>query len=390
MDEELADGLRRAAADRIAHARQLSRRLVRDLARTAATRPLPMTCLAPPQPPAAYGDLVPLGFLLRAVEAARRAPGDAFAGFALRQLAADLRARLDQRREGGLWAFHTGRLVTATDSALVLLGVGEAAAIDALERFATSGGYVPQLWSEGGAPGTMLADPCNRHWRQPDYATTCLVRGLRAEAGLPARTSLAVLEAGFEWRSGLYFANPWLVDWCLALALSGDAAAGALRERLRDEVLAGGNPDGSFGAFDRGLSTALAIVTLAALGYRGRRIVAAQLRLLAELERPEPWPPSTPFYSTFLRDAPTDGATSLAVEGQHHELSLYQDAHHVILASLAQLALGVETEGEDPGDAPPARPGGHPRYRCGQEEYLARFALPPYAQTPVAGGAARR
>lgn len=390
VDEELAEGLRRAAADRLGWGRTAARRRVRDLAREATSRPLPMTCRAPGAAPADYGDLVPLGFLLRALERSGES-GDAFEGFARRQLAGGVRQKLEEKREGRLWAFHSGRLVTATDSALVLLGVEDPAAVEELERFSDGeGGYYPQLWSAAGERGTMRADPCNRHWRQVDYATTCLVRGLRAEAGLPPVTPLERLAAGFESRAGLYFANPWLVDWCLALALGGDPAARALAARLRGEILAAGNTDGGFGAFDTVLSTALAVLALDALGYRGRRVLAAQLRLLEWLEESAPRP-ATPFYSTFVA-GPASGAVPeahLVVAEELHELSLYEDTHHVITASLVQLALGVPCEDEDPADAPPSHPGGHPRYRCDQADYVARFALPPYAPQRAAGGAVR-
>jgi hypothetical protein len=171
------------------------------------------------------------------------------------------------------------------------------------------------------------------------------------------------------------------VDWCLALALAGDPDAGPLRSRLGDEILAGGNSDGSFGGFDQPLSTALAVLALAATGYGGRRILAAQLRLVQWLERPAPWPAATPFYSTFLGGAAPEATAPeghLAVAGQLHELSLYEDSHQVIFASLAQLALEVASEGAEPEEDPPAA-SAHRRYRCGREEYLARHALPHYA-----------
>ena len=70
----------------------------------------------------------------------------------------------------------------------------------------------------------MVVTPRNRHWCQPEYGTTCLVTALRAEAGLECKTSVGYLAEGFENRGGLYFANPYMVDWALAWALQGVAS----------------------------------------------------------------------------------------------------------------------------------------------------------------------
>ena len=116
----------------------------------------------------------------RSSRAARRV-ADAFAALGRRLTIEALRRHLFERRQDGLWPFHTGRLVTATDSALILLGLDDRDGIEALERFsAGAAGYLPQLWSGQGEPHRMREDPSNRHWRQPDFATTCLIRGLRA------------------------------------------------------------------------------------------------------------------------------------------------------------------------------------------------------------------
>lgn len=90
----------------------------------------------------------------------------------------------------------------------------------------------------------------DRHWCQPDYGTTCLVSALRAQSGLVRKPPVEHLEHGYEGRGGLFFANPYMVDWTLAQVLQGSASASDLRGRLATDVLASINEDGSFGRYD--------------------------------------------------------------------------------------------------------------------------------------------
>lgn len=390
VDERLAEGLARAFADRLDAGRAAAREAVIRLAGEVARASLAMVCRPPPpEPEFAYGDLVPLGLLARALDAViaatpRPAPLVAVRD---RRVRDGLRRRLEDARQDGLWAFHTGRLVTATDSALVLLGVGDPVAVAALEAFADgAGGYLPQRAAAEPGAREMRSAPENRHWRQADLGTTCLVRGLRAETGLAAVTPLEYLEARFPERGGLFFANPYLMDWALAFALRGEPAADPTRRRLRDEVLESANPDGSFGAYDPFLSTALAILTLDACGYRGRALRLAQLRLLNLMEA-TPWPATTPFFSTFLEDGPGEGDQRFRCGATAHALSLYRDQHRVILAAVTALALQVDCRVDDAEPLPGRGEGAHPRYRCpSPQEYVARFALPPYLRGMTAAG----
>ena len=372
-----------------------------------------MTCQPPPPVPSyPFGDLVPLGFLLKALSQHPAQSTRTEAYQAVQQLLLD-------RRQGQLWAFHTGRLVTATDSALVLQGLALAnghnphfqksdfaAAVAALEIFADGqGGYYPQLATEHEVapppdsqpeqPGRMVTDQANRHWCQPDYATTCLVRGLRQAADLPAKTPLAYLAAGFASRSGLYFANPYLVDWALASAIHADEAAAEMRSQLLAEILSSMKDDYTFGRYDIALSTALAILSLAMLGYRGRTMRLAQLRLLDFMEADGQWPASTPFYSTLFFDHTRLPANLLLglllnnqrqqiiqVADQYHTLSLYHDTHRLISTAVAALALSEKclSASHDPVIGPVDR-SCHPRYECSsQSAYITHFALPPYLQ----------
>ena len=336
-----------------------------------------MTCLPPsPRAPFPYGDLVPLGLLLRAL---RRFPGDK----AIDAGAQLLQRHLDRRRQGRLWSFHSGGLPTATDSALILLGHGDRDGIAALEEFAVPGGILPQLADAEGTAGRMRAGPENAHWRQPDLATTCLVRWLQREAGLPVTVPLAAITAAPERRAGLYFANPYLIDWCLAEAVHDEPDAAPIRDRIAAEIAASANPDFSFGRYDVVLSTALAILALAALGRRGRLLRAAQLRLLREVDGATAGPPPRPFYYTFAAGGAADRLPMpvqgrIAVAGQLHDLHLLEDTYRHLTVAVLLLALDQPC---DPAvaDLPPPERTPHARYACATAvDYVREHALPRY------------
>lgn len=355
------------------------------LARKACQQPIPMMCIPlAPRKPFPYGDLVPLGFLVYALRQFAKHDGDM-------ALLSSLEELLAARKQADLWAFHTGHVITATDSALILLGLNDVKAVEALERFYDGqDGYYPQLWSQEPRSDFMLFTPNVRHWCQADYATTCLVRWHRMRHGLPPRTSSAYLADGFEQRSGLYFANPYLVDWALALALCHDDQADELRNKLIQEICASQQNDGAFGEFDQMLSTALAILTLAALGANGGRIAQAQRWIANELDRhPTPDAP-IPFYSSdLLEDDPSsfhallhlkalNGGRVAAVGKTYHAISYYEDRSLMILSALTASALGVAAN-ESPKTT--VLYACHPRYQCKTHaEYIARFALPPYVR----------
>jgi hypothetical protein len=393
IDQNLAAGLIQASANRTAWARDTGLAALEKLGSLARQACLAMTCQPPPpQDRFGYGDLVPLGFLLKALNQSSKDT--------LAKPIAQVCEILLAARQRELWSFHSGRLVTATDSALILQALPDREGVEALERFSDGEGqYYPQLWSQTKQPDRMVISDCNAHWCQPDFATTCLVRSLRAEVGLPQVTPLRFLENHFETRSGLYFANPYLIDWALANAIRNDTDAAELKDRLLSEILGGMNEDHSFGAYDLALSTSFAILALAALGCRGRLLRLAQLQLLNMMDQTAgTWPECTPFYSTFLTSEQAENRASSAVDGvalpaqilnfgeSRHELSLYIDTHRMIATAVAVLALGERC---DPGVRDLAlrdAAGLHPRYtRRSHAEYIRDFALPPYVEVPRAG-----
>ena len=376
----------RRGAIRAAYERCLERAI--ELAKEAPSDPKAMTCLPPPpEKPFAYGDLVPLGFLLMAL---RRCHADVPS-----ERIRELEQLLLSRRRRELWAFHSGTLITATDSALVLLGLDRPESVAALEVFADGkGGYVPQLWSDREEPDRMRASLARRHWCQSCYATTCLVRYHQRRFGLPVGASLDGLASGFERRSGLYFGNPHLVDWAFALAIQGDEAAAPLGARLASELLASRNDDGLFGSFDRALSTAWAILALAALGFSGAALLRSQEALAELLLSGGVGEKAVPFYSSQRLDTSGIAAGLAAVSalmepdphvartgGQTHGVSYYEDTHGIIGTAMGLLALAREPGPDTPGTEGGAAP--HPRYSCPTHaDYVAAFALPPYLSGP--------
>ncbi len=378
---------------RLDWARRRGGEALASLADEASRTPLPLICQPPPPAkPFPYGDLVPLGFLLRAVKAGTSPTPP------VQRALEDL---LRDKRQGLLWAYHSDTLVTCIDSALVLQGLLDPASIEALELFADGrGGYFPQLCSEKPERDKMTITAHNGHWCQPEYGTTCLASALRAEAGLGRKTSVQYLAERYESRSGLYFANPYMVDWALAWALHGVASATALRERLAADILASANEDGSFGRYDVPVSTALAILALSSLGVGGEVVRRARLRLAGLMMTDGTWPSSTPFYSAVKvpRERLPGGVLARLMLGERqgqllwlgggvYAVSLYVDGYRTISSALASLALmppGPSAER----DALPMqrRESCHPRYRCADHiQYIADYALPPYLvyQEPV-------
>jgi hypothetical protein len=376
IDAELEAGLAQASEDRVNVMRKKSFALVQEIASRACREPLSMICHPPlAAEPFPYGDLVPLGFVLRTLKT--DTGGEA----------SELRQKLKAARVGGLWPFHRGRLETCTDSALILQGFIDQNSVALLERFWDGNdGFYPQLWSSKKEAGKMLECAATRHWCQADFATTCLVRSLREEAGLPTLTALSYLKERFTTRSGLYFANPYLTDWFLAEAMRNETDAEDLKAALRQELVDSRNPDYSFGLYDSALSTALAILALAALGENGRALRLSQIRLLELVEPNGLWPRSMPFYSTFVAEsANLRGNQIIEIAGEKHELSIYEDAHRVIGTSLSALALAQLCSPLKNDIARRNEAHAHPRYKCQNvTDYVQGFALAPYlGQVPV-------
>jgi hypothetical protein len=381
VDTLLEAGLVTATNSRIQHALRTAAATAVALILAARRSELAMTCV-PPAPQASFpcGDVVPLGLLAYALG------GISDSAPAVRAASLLANRFLESHRVGNLWPFHRGRLPTATDSTLVLLGLKDATAIQALEAYCDgAAAYLPQLSSDEGGALHMRREEATQHWCEPDFVTTCLVRSLRLSAGLVPSTPIAWLTERFNLRSGLFFANPYLVDWVLALAIAGDKHAAGLRKVLTAEILMSRNADGSFGRFDQPLATAAAIAALCALGHRSRAICVAQLQLLGWLEPQGRGPATNPFFSSrgLSADAQqgvTRGRGVVAVGTQWHAVSLYEDTHRMVLQAFVILALQAPSDADEWVEAPTAAP--HPRYLAPTASaYIEGFALPPYLKS---------
>lgn len=403
IDSQLEAGLIQASESRVNWAKNLCIEVALQLGHAACRQSMAMKC----QPPLSaksfpYGDIVPLGFILKALNVAT----SNVSILAIRQ---ELSNFLLNKRQDNLWSFHTDTLITSTDSVLVLQGLNEPEAVEALEIFADNGGnyhshaprtYYPQICSDEQQPGIMVVNDRNRHWCQSDYATTCLVRALRRQAGLATTTTVDdYVTAGFNSRSGLFFANPYMVDWALASALSADESVEELRDKLIAEILASMNDDYSFGIYDIPMSTSFAILSLTALGCRSRIIRLAQIRLLDFIDSEGKLPQATPFYSTLLIEHQKISHQQLfklslsdyrkqiiQLNNQYYGISFYDDSYSMITTSVAALALAEKC---DPTNthlnlAKMRLDNSHPRYQCrSHSEYIVKFALPPYFLSDV-------
>ena len=413
IDTDLEEGLLKAAKARITWAKEQSCKALAQLSNHACEQSLAMTCQPPlPEPPFPYGDLVPLGFAAKALRHTKKSSPSQTPNDTILTACQTLESFLLSQRRYNLWAFHRDRLITATDSALVLQGLSQLDLLDsieALEQFADgNGGYYPQLWSTENQPNRMVFDEQCCHWCQPDFATTCAIAALRKASGLTPKTSIHYLAARIDHRSGLYFANPYLVDWFVACALPKDISAAPLRQQLLTEILASINSDYSFGQYDIALSTALAILCLTELGWRDRTIQLSQLTLLNYGDEQGLYSTSTPFYSSLRVDQTLSSKEitlrliqeSMAVKAsssahkqirkvcdEYHAISLYEDTHSLITTAVVTLALSdIQIEhnpNEEGGDA--LKKWGderisidvHPRYQCCDPcDYIVNFALP--------------
>lgn len=414
IDAELKSGLLKAATARINWAKNCGLQTLVQRALQVNEQSMAMVCQPPlPEPAFFYGDLVPLGFVALALrQSLNPSTASSLPEADISAAYQTLETFLLGQKHHDLWAFHRDRLITATDSALVLMGLQpphQRASLAALEQFANGqGAYYPQQWATTTQPDRMLINNQCRHWCQPDFATTCAIAAIQQEAGFPSSTVTAYIADRISTRSGLYFANPYLVDWVTIRALGNDPNTFALRQQILSEIQASINPDYTFGQYDIAFSTALAILCLAELGIRGKTLKLAQLALMHYMSADGQFPVAAPFYSSLRLDQDMTAQTlglrliqeSLLVKKstpnaqkqihtlhqQYHAVSLYWDVHHLINTAVATLALSVPSSEQDFDRPEPNRTleadptcTVHPRYQCRNHgEYIVNFALPPY------------
>jgi hypothetical protein len=361
IDRKLEQGLISASTHRVSWAAEQARQAVVRFANEAENAEAP----ASTRWPSASGDVVPPAFLLRVLNHHTSA-ASIFRDVEVRKRLTSL---LQSRRRGLLWPYRAGGLVSSTATAIALQGFRDPEAVEALEAFADGeGGYYPWSPTDETDPGGTAGR------RQADFATTCLIRALRNDAGLETRTSVGYLASRFDNRSGWCFANPYLVDLALASALGRDEETRELRDRLAAEILASMNDDYSFGLFDVPISSAFAILSLAALGITNRSLRIAQLRLLDFMEPDGAFPAGTPFYSAGAASGEVGSGGPGIPDPRFH-------GHEAVSTAAAALALLARcSPAESDPDILKERAGeAHPRYGSrDHKEYVQSFALPPY------------
>jgi len=378
IDPVIERGLKAAALARIGQARALATAQLRQTILSLRRDKQAMTEVPPaPARTRPTGDQVAMGLALWGLRGAEAAPEN--------KAAAVLAERsLREATPEGPFAFESGGLPTATDSALVMLGMAPPP-VACLAPFADPDGpgFLPQLTSATGGAGTMRQREVVDFWCQEDFPTTCLVRHLQRLAGQPAATPLAHLEAWFPRRGGLFFAVPHLTDLALALALQDDPAGRPLLSHLAAEVAASQEPEGHFGGFAPATATAAAALVLGLAGGHGRALLRAQIALLGLLDASNRWPVEAPFHATSRATAEMPLALlpqpGLRIGPHHLSVTLYEDTARAVVTALALRALGWQA---DPDEPPPARPAArHPRYdAAGPLAYLGKHALPPYLE----------
>ncbi|MCB9365507.1 MAG: hypothetical protein H6587_13120 [Flavobacteriales bacterium] len=290
----------------------------------------------PPSGPSVFpfGDVVPLGFLNFGL------------GFSSQnELNEKIKIRLYKEQVRGLWPFESNDLETSIDSALVLLGLKDEKAIKELSRFWNGiFGYMPQLASENPSEGQMQYVEEKKHWCQVDLAITCLIYSQQKEAGLATmiETENFILNSFYK-RAGLYFANPYMVDWFYAKALKHISKSTDLKEQLINDILSSLNTDYSVGKFDKALSSAFAVLALTELGYKGHAIAALQLYIINNFDNEAGT--NIPFYSSLL--LPSEQAFEgrlVIIDKQKVQVSFHKDTHDAIFTSICYAALKVESD----------------------------------------------
>lgn len=350
-----------------------------------------MTALPPPgEAPYPYGDIVPLSFLLLALESGPNPIQDTQA----QQTITHLKQIFQRHKHDSLWAFQSNALITSVDSAFVLRAVGEVDGILALEQFSDgAGGYYPQLFTEGRQKNRMTIDSRTAHWCQADYSILCQVEALKRRAGLTSLNNNPHLEQGFSTRSGLFIANPYLMDWLLADAIGTTTRYSAMAKTLATEVLTSLTDSSGGCQFDRTFSIALALSSLARLNCWSEQADDAFIELMDYW--PDGIPACIPFYSTMHIPWRGQGFWEIAalklddtagqlinVGGQQHRITFYQDTHRLISQAIVFTALAELITYFQKSDRPASiqlNETPHPRYQCSRHaDYIAQYALPPY------------
>lgn len=317
-----------------------------------------------------FGDLVPKAY----VNLALKTVGES-------NIQKELEKNIVSKKLRGLWTFETDDLETSTDSVLVLQSLDDKQAAMQLEQFYDGkAGYFPQLWSDKPKPGEMKYENAKKHWCQADLATTCLVFALQKKYNIETRKEVKeyILD-NFESRSDLYFANPYMVDWLYAQALSKMTNVESFKMNLINEILNSLNKDFSLGSYDKVLSSAFGILALKELGYNKNVLAALQLFIMNNYYK-EKNGKNIPYYSTMISDTANYKGRKVNVNETVLELSYHQDTHNMIYVSIVALAVSYSFEkfSLEENIQKYIKTVSHKRYSLDIKNYIEKYALVPY------------
>ena len=369
IDDNLLKGLTMAVRGRKQRQKAKAEVLLAEVAERALVEKLAMSWLPPEgNEKFPFGDIVPLGFVNRALKTTT-----------LVELQLRVEQRLQERKLRGLWSFENDDLETSIDSALVMQSLNDVNAAGLIEKFSDGkGGYYPQLWSLQPQPGQMQYVTEKRHWCQSDLAPTALIYALRKKAGFESVLNTEqYLFNNFNTRSGLYFANPFLVDWTFAQGLACINDSKKYKDLLVSEILGALNKNGSAGKFDTVLSSAFACLALHEAGYHGKAIDNLQTFIALNYERSLNGG-SIPFYSSLITEDKDFGGRKVSVNGYNLALSFHEDSYNMVYLSAVIMALNlINTDELNNHDFVSLDT--NARYKCETPlEYIERFALTPY------------
>jgi len=263
-----------------------------------------------------------------------------------------IRQWLIAHQKYGLWGFHAGPVntsivcsgtnapveVDAIDSALVFEGLFNLSSIALLDIYRRpSGGFTAQLNDTGG-PYSMNSSNQIWFWCQEDYGVTANAFYFLNNLSLSNSSILEYLKLHFNERCSMWLANPYYIEYLTARALKNQTGTAIYLQNITQKILNETNLDGSWGNYDKALSTAFAILTLKELNYTGLELDRGLLQLIKMQQANGNWNSSDIYFSALDRGL-TNLYKSININGEYFDYILYKDIDSIITTSYCILAL---------------------------------------------------
>ncbi|MHA1378169.1 MAG: hypothetical protein ACTSRG_07285 [Candidatus Helarchaeota archaeon] len=243
-----------------------------------------------------------------------------------------------------LWGFHEGYIATSLDSSLVFEGLTNDTAINATQIFRTgTGGFIAQLNDSRYPYYSMDVIEENNFWMNEDFGTTAYCYYFLNSINKKNITTLNFLINNYENRSSMWIANPYYIDYITAKALFNQTGASNLIQDLINKTLINRNSDGTWGNFDKVLSTSFAILTLSELNYSGIEVDIGKLKLVQMQNQNGSWDSSDLYFSALYKGK-EGSPNNLCVNGGYYDLTLYEDIDQIVTSSWAVLALNTKLD----------------------------------------------